>query len=197
MTAEDDRVSTSNSHCEPTFDSPDSALAKPGNRGGRRLALRTFRMAGLALLAALAACSDPTAPAGKPASTPSTPHPDVLIDWYNCVSMDSGYNWTCEYTHTEWQSTGGGPWVPNAGTINNVPSNCQTNPAYCENFYHTGGGDAGGGSSNPVPAAEENEHGSKWLLHRYRRLFSAGERRSPRRRRLLRLRRTQRIVHSR
>jgi len=79
--------------------------------------------------------------------------PDVLIDWYNCASMDGGWTWTCEFDHTEWQSTGGSAWVSGPGLMNNVPTNCQLDPTYCESYYHAGGG--GGGASNPDPANEK------------------------------------------
>jgi len=124
-------------------------------------ALRTI--AGVVTLTASAACSDPTSPSSSRAPKVSGPHPDVLIDWYNCVSMDGGWSWTCEYTHTEWQSAGGSPYVPGPGTINNVPSNCQVNATYCENYFHGGGG--GGGSGNAVPANEKlNTLGSGYCI---------------------------------
>lgn len=114
---------------------------------GRYIAL----ISAVATIGVGAGCSDPTEPRSRAVTNLRGARPDVLIDWYNCASFDGGASWSCQYDHTEWQSTGGGPYVAGPGLVNNVPGNCASNPSQCVDAYHNGGGSTPPG--NPVPTS--------------------------------------------
>jgi hypothetical protein len=136
-----------------------AAVRRRPRRGGNGFGVRSQRDIGrgVAIFVAVTAvglsvaCSDPVGPRSHNITSVKSARPDILIDWYNCASYDGGVTWSCEYDHTEWQSTGGGPYIAGPGLVNNVPGNCTSNSSLCTDAYHNGGGATPPG--NPVPTS--------------------------------------------
>jgi hypothetical protein len=67
----------------------------------------------------------------------------TVTDWYNCVSWDGGYSWSCEYLYTTYS---GSPTIEGPGEVD-APSNC-SDAAYegtCRDAY------LGSASSGGIP----------------------------------------------